>query len=160
MRHSLSIAMSLLTAALFGCNDAGGGATCTDYQPPATFDAQTPKVSLSKDVMPIFTGSCGFTSCHSLADTKTAVFLGADAPKVHQSLVGIPSRALTTMTLVAPNDPQASFLMRKVDASQCVFDAQCVDGTCGVPMPRGEELLPLRDRDTIRRWIAQGAKND
>jgi hypothetical protein len=64
------------------------------------------------------------------------------------------------MAIVKPGDPRESFLMRKIDGSHCVLDAQCVGSTCGESMPRDEEIMPIETRDTIRRWIAQGAKND
>ena len=50
--------------------------------------------------------------------------------------------------------------MRKVDGSQCALDAQCTGASCQGSMPKNEGLLDLARRDTIRRWIAQGAKND
>ena len=50
--------------------------------------------------------------------------------------------------------------MRKLDGSQCVLDAQCKGGSCQESMPKGDGLLDLATRDTVRRWIAQGAKND
>lgn len=164
MRLSLSFAFSasLLAAIFAGCSngDGGGGTTCNDYQPPATFDAQNPKVSFSRDVTPIFKQSCAFTSCHGLEGSDNGVYLGQDQAKVYQGLVDIRASELPTMAFVKPSDPRSSYLMRKVDGSQCALDAQCVDKSCGQSMPRGEGLLPLDTRDTIRRWIAQGAKND
>jgi hypothetical protein len=61
---------------------------------------------------------------------------------------------------VKPGDPRESFLMRKLDGSHCVLDGQCAGGNCGQSMPRDDESLPIDARDKIRRWIAQGAKND
>jgi hypothetical protein len=136
--------------------------SCNDYTPPASFDPQTPAVSFSKDVQPIFKLSCAFTNCHGLQASSNGVFLGdtAGPAAVHASIVSRRATALQTMDLVKPGDPRESFLMRKLDGSQCVLDSQCTGGTCGDSMPRQEETLPLEDRDTIRRWIAQGAKND
>jgi hypothetical protein len=38
---------------------------------------------------------------------------------------------------------------------------QCVAaGECGAAMPLGHQALSEDDRDIIRRWVAQGAKND
>ena len=80
--------------------------------------------------------------------------------RVHAGLVDVRSSHLPTMAIVAPGNPRESFMMRKVDGSQCVLDPQCIDRDCGDSMPRREEMLPLDARDTLRRWIAQGAKND
>lgn len=136
--------------------------TCTDYSPPASFDAQNPKVAFAKDVLPIFTRSCAFTSCHgSATGSSNGVFLGGTDPtRVHQAIVDVRSGKLPTMPFVKPNDPRESFLLRKVDGSHCVLDAQCTEANCGVSMPRNDDTLPIEERDVIRRWIAQGAKND
>jgi hypothetical protein len=50
--------------------------------------------------------------------------------------------------------------MRKMDGSQCALDAQCAGGSCQSSMPKNEGLLDVTTRDTVRRWIVQGAKND
>ena len=36
----------------------------------------------------------------------------------------------------------------------------CTGGSCLESMPKNEGLLDLATRDKVRRWIAQGAKND
>lgn len=159
MRFLLLSFAALLTLA--GCPDDGdGGETCNDYQPPPSLDLQAPAVSFAADVMPIFARSCAFTSCHGLRGNANGVYLGNDAAAVHQALVDVRASHLPTMALVARGNPRDSFLMRKLDGSQCVLDPQCIDGDCGDSMPRREELLPIEMRDTVRRWIAQGAKND
>ena len=135
---------------------------CSDYSPPASFNAQAPTVSFARDVMPIFTQSCAFSSCHgSATGNSNGVFLGgSDAAKVHRAIVDVRSSKLPTMSFVKPGDPRESFLMRKMDGSHCVLDAQCTGGDCGQSMPRNDETLPVDTRDTVRRWIAQGSKND
>ncbi len=135
---------------------------CADYAPPASFDAQTPTVSFSRDVMPIFAQSCSFSSCHgSSAGSANGVFLGGtDASLVHQAIVDVRSSKLPEMSFVKPGDPRESFLLRKMDGSQCALDARCTGGTCGQSMPQNDTTLPIETRDTVRRWIAQGAKND
>jgi hypothetical protein len=51
-------------------------------------------------------------------------------------------------------------LMRKMDGSQCALDAQCAGGSCQSSMPKNESLLEVAQRDIVRRWIAQGAKQN
>jgi len=81
------------------------------------------------------------------------------------SMVGNPD-----MSIVKAGDPANSFLTYKLDGA---FPASpdnsevtcstltCAAGmTCGGAMPSGGPNLASADRDTIRRWIAQGAKND
>ena len=72
--------------------------------------------------------------------------------------------------IVAAGDPQHSFMMYKLDGNPAAADATqevtcatltCVDTkSCGLAMPSGGPQLPQADRDTIRRWIAQGAMNN
>jgi hypothetical protein len=51
--------------------------------------------------------------------------------------------------------------MHKLDGDQCQFDSQCSGGSCLSLMPSGgSELLPVANRDLLRRWIAQGAANN
>lgn len=135
--------------------------TCVDYVAPASFDAKAPAVSFSKDVMPIFKQSCAFSTCHgSNVGDANGVYLGDDAPRAHAAVLGVAASELPSMAFVVAGDPSASYLMRKMDGSQCALDAQCAGGSCQMSMPRGEDPLPVETRDVVRRWIAQGAKND
>ena len=43
---------------------------------------------------------------------------------------------------------------------QCALDAQCTSGSCQGSMPKNDKPLAVETRDIVRRWIAQGAKND
>jgi hypothetical protein len=153
------LAVIAFAAPLGGCPD---DKVCTDYSPPASFNAQSPTVTFAKDVMPIFSKSCAFSTCHgSQSGSSNGVFLGGTDPvTVHKAIVDVRASKLPTMSFVKPGDPRESFLMRKMDGSHCVLDAQCTEGSCGQSMPRNDETLPLETRDTVRRWIAQGAKND
>jgi hypothetical protein len=76
---------------LGGC--PGDDEVCRDYTPPASFDGNAPVVSFSKDVMPVFTQSCAFTSCHgSATGSSNGVFLGgADPARVHKAVVDVRS---------------------------------------------------------------------
>jgi hypothetical protein len=161
MRRLLLLASIACAAVITGC-PKDDGEVCSDYVPPASFDAQNPKVSFSKDIMPIFKPSCAFTNCHGLQGSSNGVFLGEGSGPgaVHANIVGRRSMKMQSMELVKPGDPRESFMMRKLDGSHCLLDAQCTNGDCGDSMPRREELLPIEERDKIRRWIAQGAKND
>ena len=155
------LSMLALAAPLAGCS-SDTERSCKDYAPPSSFDPQTPRVSFAKDVMPIFAESCAFTSCHgSPTGSTNGVFLGGGDPqRVHEAIVDVRSTMLPTMSFVRAGDPRESFLLRKIDGSHCALDAQCTGAHCGDPMPRNAAPLPLEARDAIRRWIAQGAKND
>jgi hypothetical protein len=141
--------------------DAGA---CVPYMAPPMDQLMTPAVSFKTDVMPIFGASCASSSCHGIADSpKGGLFLGAelahgsDAQTVHDALVGMPSQQLPMMSFIAPSDPANSYLMHKLDADQCQFQTQCVASDCLKTMPYDVGQLAVEKRDTVRRWIAQGA---
>lgn len=141
---------------------------CFDY---ASFNGMSPTVKFSADVLPIFRGSCGVnTSCHSSpAGPAGQPYLGpplsdgtAASGQIDtifmQNVNAVASKA-KTMKIVNPGSPETSFLMHKMDASLTCDFVKCEAG-CGVSMPKDATILAQSDRDTVRRWIAQGAKQD
>src|SRR5262249_22088062 len=128
-----------------------------------------PAVSFRGDVLAIFRRSCGLSAaCHQGPSSQTKrIYLGSsqitdnsDAAPGKAGLVGVASGGLPPMALVSPGAPPESFLMHKLDGDQCVFDAQCAGGDCLLPMPQGSYPMATPDRDTIRRWVTQGALDD
>jgi hypothetical protein len=154
---------ALITSAAASCSPdpPASSSSCDDYEPPSSFDPSTPAVSFANDVIPVFSQSCAFSTCHgSTTGPANGVFLGRDGAKVHTAIVGVASGELPAMPFVTPGKPRESYLMRKMDGSQCALDAQCTGGSCQDSMPKRSPLLDLAARDVVRRWIAQGAKND
>jgi hypothetical protein len=138
---------------------------CSDYVPPATFDPNTPVVSFRNDVAPkVFNFSCTFTSCHGTqSGSSNGIYLGgngSDPAQVRAGIVDQPAPELPSMAFVKPGDPRNSYLMRKMDGSQCVLNAQCKDGDCLDSMPHNEDTLDEDTRNIVRRWIAQGAQDN
>ena len=168
---------------LVGCSsgssaaDAGVSGGCPAYVSNA--DLASPATSFSRDVMPIFTANCavGGASCHGdpsvVAQERPLLGVeGSDASvpdaaaAIVAGLVGVKSKEDLSMDLVAPGDPEQSFLMHKMDGDQCRFIAQCmVAGSfrpnCGVFMPyQAPSVIGASERDVVRRWITQGAQGD
>ena len=137
---------------------------CMDYTPAASFDSTTPVTSFRNDVVPIFNFSCTFTSCHgSQSGNANGVYLGgagSDPTAVRAGIVDKPAPELSSMAIIKPGDPHDSYLMRKMDASNCLLSAQCTNGDCGDSMPKNEDPLPEDKRNVVRRWIAQGAQDN
>ena len=162
--RSLLLASLFASAFALSCSSSEGGpdpGACVDYTPPASFDAQNPKVSFKTDVMPILKQSCQFSSCHGNAGNKNFVYLGGtDTAAIIAGIVNVKATAAPGMSYVTPNDPRASFLMRKMDGSQCAMNAECKAKDCGASMPKDSTPLPIDTRDKVRRWIAQGAQDN
>ena len=130
-------------------------------------------VSFASDIAPLFARGCavGGAACHGDAKVlrEGRPYLGdVDASATRARLVSVPSQEAPAMLQVAPGDPTASFLMRKMDGDQAKLSIQCASGplaatfpNCGEAMPQGYGmLLPEADRAMVRQWISQGAADN
>lgn len=161
---SVFVAIASLCVLCNGSCDGGGQMCKGPYAVPAGTDLMTPAVSFKNDVMPVFVQSCTFSSCHGSMTANNGLYLGEHAgPSNTQAVIAgmmKPSADLVTMPFVTPGNPGQSFVMHKMDGDQCTLDAQCANGTCKRSMPDGDPILPVANRDVVRRWIAQGAKDN
>ena len=146
------------------CGDLDAGA-CKEYIVPASDDLSMPSTSFATDVMAVFTTHC--SQCHGTQSSPSGnLFLGkssSDAGAVYTGLVGSAGMAageLATMNYVTSTDPSHSYLMLKLDGDQCMYDSMCGGGSCQDAMPQTGGQLTSNDRDTIRKWIYQGALNN
>jgi hypothetical protein len=151
-----------------GAGGAGGASACFDY---STFNGASPAVGFQADVLPIFRTSCGLSaSCHgSQNGPPSQPFLGppiaagqvsaSEIDAIFASVINVDSFNDPNLKRVAPSAPEMSFLMHKLDGTFACAPVSCGD-MCGGSMPLGAPPLPQAQRDTVRRWIAQGAKND
>jgi hypothetical protein len=175
------------TIAAVACSGGDGEPEPTGCKAPACpvdtsgVDLTTPAVSFELDVLPVFRRSCGLSSaCHGSQGSSAAkLYLGpkksdtttvidaAFRQKLIDGLADVPSLTAPAVALVEPGDPAQSFLMLKVDGCHdsaglaCKPQPKSKSGAqCGDRMPQGSTPACPEDRDVIRRWIAQGAKND
>jgi hypothetical protein len=138
------------------------------------FTADAPVVSFKADVLPILRTSCGLSSsCHNSENGPGGQhYLGpknsdpaptaAQIDHIFALWINQPPVINAGMNLITPSDPEHSFFMYKLDGLKCAKLA-CTGSNCGDLMPQGATESSLYDadkRDTLRRWIAQGAKND
>jgi hypothetical protein len=91
----------------------------------------------------IFTPVC--TSCHSGIFAPHSLRL--DARNSYRLLVGVPSAEIPSLQRVKSGDPDASYLIQKIEGH----------AREGLRMPAGGQPLPSRDIELIRQWIAHGA---
>lgn len=155
---------------------SGLGTTVGDCFQYTGWDGMTPAVTFKADVLPIFRASCSTVmTCHGSeippipnqhfygTPTSAGAMSAAQIQEIFAGAVGVSSVDDPDMDVVKVGDPEHSFMMYKLDANPnvdcsrltCNASASCLPG-----MPYLLPPLSLETRDTIRRWIAQGAKND
>jgi hypothetical protein len=124
------------------CGDGGGAGT--PGSPAMVQGEAQPGVQLARDVVPILASGCGGEYCHG-----RTMMTARDA---YTSLVGQPSiQCDDGRPLVAPGDPDHSYLMDKIlGRNLCA----------GYAMPRGMWHITPDEIRTLRDWIAEGAPND
>lgn len=69
------------------------------------------------------------------------------------NIVGAPAQYRPDLQLIVPGDPDASFLLMKMKATSS-------STALGAPMPYGFEPLSDAQVETLRTWIADGARPD
>ncbi|MBK9261822.1 MAG: hypothetical protein IPM54_18720 [Polyangiaceae bacterium] len=169
-----SVSLATLAAAVAlvsfvpGCGEEAMDDGCFDY---ASFKSDSRTVSFQTDVLPVFRNSCGLSAaCHgSESGPAGQSYLGppsidgmatqAQIDAIFTQNVGVNSTKAATMKIVDPGSPETSFLMHKMDNTLKCADVKCEAG-CGGSMPLANPILGDKDRETVRLWIAQGAKKD
>lgn len=102
-------------------------------------DAATPVVSYSRDILPIFRTHC--QGCHQPAKPQ-----GAFTMISHADLM---SAGESGDIAVVPGEPDQSYLIAQITS---------VDGSAA--MPKNAPPLKEAEVELIRRWIAEGARDD
>jgi mono/diheme cytochrome c family protein len=116
------------------------GADVTIPSRPAC--AAEAKMSYSEDVAPIFRGRC--VVCHAPGGE------GYEASGLDLSTYEGAMKGTKFGPMIVPGDPDSSNLMWLLDWR----------GSPDTRMPHGKKKLSVCDRDAIRAWIRQGAKNN
>lgn len=107
------------------------------------------EVSFSRDLVPVLRANCA--TCHLTGQEAGNMKLHPGA--AYASLVGVPS-VESKLKRVEAGAPERSYLMHKLDGTH--LDA----GGSGEQMPFGAPALDEATRQSVRAWIAAGAKND
>lgn len=147
-------AVPLIAGALGAC--AGNGEGLDQNGQPIgtpggmTAPGGTPSGTVMADFQSIqdnvFTPIC--SKCHIGASAPEGLQL--DAAHSYNLLVGIPSVEQPNLLRIDPSDPDASYLVLKIEGAA---------GISGGQMPLGEAPLPQPTIDAIRQWIVNGALN-
>ncbi len=133
---------------------AGDGSTLDELGRPAgrpfapalgsRFGAHAFPPTFSAIASELFTPIC--TECHAGASAPRGLDLSPEA--AFEALVDRPSSERPAIRLVAPGDPDASYLVIKLEAGP---------GMAGRQMPRNRAARPAEEVAVIRQWIAEGA---
>ena len=105
--------------------------------------AKEAPVSFKEDVLPIFQVYC--VSCHHTPDGQGYKASGLALTSYEGVMTGSKYGPM-----IVPGDPDNSNLMWLLDWR----------ASPQLRMPHGKKQLPIGERDTIRTWIRQGAKNN
>ena len=102
-------------------------------------------VTLAQLQNDIFTPICA--QCHIGAGAPQGLRLDSE-DNSYQHLVNVDANEVPTLKLVAPGDPDASYLVHKVEGRNTIV---------GSRMPLGQSALSSQQIADIRSWISQGA---
>ena len=126
---------------------------CVDTDPSAT---PTRPATLSDVAASIFAPSCTFSSCHGEL-AAAGLDLDQSGAALHAELLGHDVVASTGLPLIAPGDPEGSWLYRLLSRCEPVDDA----GNPVAHMPRNAPfLLDEGLVATLRAWIEAGAPDN
>lgn len=133
--------LAAMSAALAACSGSPEGGE-TSPQPTAE------KSLYQAEIAPLFAANCA--TCHLTG--QEAGNMALIPAKAIESLVGVPSVEAPGLVQVVPGDPDASYLVMKLEGTHVA------NGGTGAQMPFGAPPLPRESITKIRQWIAEGAK--
>ena len=103
-------------------------------------------VLLSTSIQPVLTTNC--TGCHSGVAPSGGLDLSAGT--THGATVNVNSTQAPALAQVVPGDPDASYLVDKIEGTQ----------TVGARMPLNAAPLTATEMALVRAWISAGALNN
>lgn len=133
-----------------------GLAACADFESPEDPTGGLPDLlidnpSFVSDIAPVFEARCATGGCHSMATQQGELVLH---PQVaYDAIVDVDSRGQPGMPLVAPGDPDDSWLLRMISADPAPRNNLS-------RMPLASTPLTANQIENIRRWILQGAERN
>jgi len=144
----LDLGANALDGEFSGAFPSGDGTAGGDFE--ATFTVVDVQPNLQSIQDNVFTPTCSNNGCHT-GPTSNALPAGMDltsAAASHASLVGVASLQEVTLERVTAGDPDASYLIRKLEGN----------GAAGTQrMPFGGPYLDQDTIDAIRQWVTDGA---
>ena len=140
-------AIAIVTLALAACGAGSGEGLDQNGQPlpggGAPPSGLQPTLASIQDN--VFTVTCAVPGCHGGAGAQQGLRL--DPGFSAGNLINVPSPRDPNLIRVVPGDPDASFIIQKLQGTQ----------TLGDRMPDGGPYLTTATVNVIRQWILDGA---
>lgn len=125
-----------------GCGERKTLTTAPDGAPP------DPNATFTRVLGEVFVPSCARTGCH--AGQAPQAGLNLEPALAYSNVVNRPSSQRPELLRVAPFDPQASYLVKKIRGDPDIV---------GSPMP-AEGSLSAEARQLVVDWVRRGAPRD
>lgn len=146
-RRKRRIAVALIPLAALAAACAGDGTGLDQFGNPLSSDVPELGPTLSSIQQNVLTPIC--TQCHTGASAPLGLALDEGASR--GNLVNVPSVERAELLLVTPGDPEASYLLWKVEGRA---------GIIGGRMPLGLPPLSEDEIGALRGWIQEGAQDN
>jgi len=150
MNITKSVRISLLLPLVgFMAACAGDGIRDPTAPAPMCADVAPFRPALSCIQQLVFTPSCAISGCHLNPGAQQGMDLSEGM--AWTSIVGVVSSEDPNRDRVDPGNPDASYLILKLEGSPLIV---------GERMPLGGPYLSQAEIDVLRQWILDGAQDD
>ena len=137
--------LAALALALAGCGGGSGEGLDENGRPIVTGGPAPSGPTLASVQAKVFSVNCAISGCHGGSTVQQGLRL--DAGFSAASLINVASPRDPRLIRVVPGNPDASFLIQKLQGTQ----------TLGDRMPLFGPYLPQATIDEVRLWIQNGA---
>jgi len=119
-----------------------------EFQSTFTVDPAASAPTLTQLQTEVFTPSCAVSGCHTGGSPPQGLNLSAG--QTFGNTVNVPASEVPSLDRIEPGDPDASYLVRKVEGTASV----------GGRMPLGGPPLSNSQIQAIRDWVSAGAEDN
>ena len=121
-------------------------------------------VSFKDDVAPLLATNCALAACHSSKESNLNFYITYEPAQIYEELMKT-SPTCSSSKFIVPGKPEESMVMLKMDNEQDKLPESCTSARRsemppGDPPKSGNALMDKKDRDVVRNWIKQGAKDN